>query len=128
MAVATQQMRLLIADTASPSLFTDEELQTYLDLWAGDEAPRRVDIFRASADVLEAIAISEVLIAKKIRTQDLSTDGPAVAEALRKLALGMRQRADDEDAANGGVFEIYDSRESYGQEGEESRYGSAFGI
>lgn len=125
MDAAIKQIRLLIADTASPSIFTDEELQTYLDIWAGDGAPSRGDVFRAAADALEAIAISEVLIAKKIRTQDLTTDGPAVAEALRKLAASLRQRAEDEDAAANGIFEIY-SPGGGRNEGEEYKYGSPF--
>lgn len=129
MAAELQQIRLLIADTASPSIFTDGELQSFLDLWVETGGtPAREDIFRASADALEAIAISEVLIAKKIRTQDLSTDGPAVAEALRKLAASLRARAEEEDAKNGGIFEVYDSRGGSSLEGEEYRYGSAFGY
>ena len=36
---------------------------------------------------------------KKIKTEDLQTDGPATANALRAGARALRQQADDEDAA-----------------------------
>lgn len=126
MATALDQIRLLIADTATPQLLTDDQIQSMLDLWTGSEDPTRVDIFRAAADSLDTIAVSEVLVAKKIRTQDLSTDGPAVAAALQKRAADLRKRADDEEAADAGIFEIYDSRGAGRLEAEESRYGSTW--
>lgn len=52
-----------------------------------------------AAAALELIATSHVLLAKKITTQDLSIDGPAVADALRKSAAGLRglvQKAKDD--------------------------------
>lgn len=87
------QVRVLIVDvdTASP-LFTDDQLRTYLSL-NGD------NVRRAAADALEAIAVSEVLVSKKIRTQDLSTDGPAVSAELRALAKQLRAQADADDDA-----------------------------
>ena len=55
----------------------------------------------AAADALEAIAVSEVLVSKKIRTNDLTTDGPAVSAELRALAKQLRDRAEREiDAAD----------------------------
>ena len=51
-----------------------------------------------AARALRTIAASEVLLAKKITTQDLSTDGPAVAAELRKQAAGLRARADQQSA------------------------------
>ena len=47
----------------------------------------------AAADALETIAVSEVLVSKKIRTQDLTTDGPAVSAELRALAKRLRDAA-----------------------------------
>ena len=87
------QVRVLIVDvdTASP-LFTDDQLRTYLSL-NGD------NVRRAAADALEAIAVSEVLVSKKIRTQDLSTDGPAVSAERRALAKQLRAQADADDDA-----------------------------
>lgn len=114
-----KQVRVLIADMATPPLLDDPTLQTYLELQGWEEGARWA-VKRAAADVLEAIAVSEVLVSRKIRTQDLTTDGPAVAEALRKLAAGLRTQADDEDPDFGGVFEIIDT--GYGRlESEEWR-------
>lgn len=126
---ALKQIRALIADTSEPRLFTDEEIQVYLDLYlpVGDPVSRR-HVWWAAADALEAIATSESLISKKIRTQDLSTDGPAVAADLRKHAASLRQRADEEaEALDAGVFEVYSLADLH-NEGEEAHHGSYFGI
>lgn len=119
---ALKQIRALIADTSEPRLFTDEEIQVYLDLYlpVGDPVSRR-HVWWAAADALDAIATSEALTSKKIRTQDLSTDGPAVAAELRKQAAGLRARADDEDPDLGGVFEVIDAGHSH-HEAEEYRW------
>ena len=85
------QVRLLIADNGAEQLFTDEQLSTFLAITEGS-------VYRASAHALRAIAVSEVLISKKIRTQDLSTDGPAVAAELRALAKEFEDRASDAES------------------------------
>ena len=83
------QVRALIADLDPVDpLLTDEQLWSMLRLH--DANPRR-----AAAQALETIAISEVLVSKKIRTQDLTTDGPAVSAELRALAKQLRTEADD---------------------------------
>lgn len=80
-------VRQLIADTdPGGQLLTDEQLGALLTLNTGSAR-------LAAADALETIAASEVLISKKIRTQDLATDGPAVAKALMDLAASLRRRA-----------------------------------
>jgi len=106
-----KQVRVLIADMATPPLLDDPTLQTYLELQDWAEGARWA-VKRAAADALEAIAVSEVLVSKKIRTQDLTSDGPAVAESLRKLAAGLRTQADDDDPTLGGTFEIIDTGRS----------------
>lgn len=100
-----RQVRVLIADMATQPLINDQTLQTYLEL-QGWEDDARWAVYRAAADALEAIAVSEVLVSKKIRTQDLTSDGPAVSKELRELSATMRARADDEDPDMGGAFEI----------------------
>lgn len=97
MSDAATQVRLLIGDT-DRSIFDDDEIQAFLDL---NTSPRR-----AAAQALDTIAVSEVLLSKKITSQDLSTDGPAVAEALRKLAASLREQADREDEAAATFFDI----------------------
>lgn len=79
-------LRLLIADTDPDNqLLTGEQLEGLLILNNGD-------LRLAAAEALEAIAASEVLVSKKIRSQDLSTDGPAVSAELRALATALRDR------------------------------------
>jgi hypothetical protein len=86
------QIRLLTTDQdeAFP-LHTDAQLSAFLALEGGN-------VKRAAAASLEAIATSETLVGKKITTQDLSTDGPAVAKDLRERAKGLRDQADKADA------------------------------
>lgn len=86
-----RQVRVLIADVGTEPLLDDLAIDTYLALNTGaDGTP---DVRMAAADALEAIAVSEVLVSKKIRTNDLATDGPAVAAELRALARQLRDRA-----------------------------------
>lgn len=111
---ALGKVRLLIADLdESAFIFTDDILNGYLSLNADS-------VHRAAADALDAIATTEVLLAKKIRTQDLSTDGPAVAAELRKQATGLRAKADTVDAAAASFFEIVPMHDPC-LEGEEYR-------
>lgn len=86
------QVRLLIADLNEASfLVSDDQLQGYLALNRGAR--------RAAAAVLDAMATSEVMVSKVIKTQDLSTDGAKVAAELRAQAAALRAQADAEDAA-----------------------------
>lgn len=118
-----KQVRALIADldTTNP-IFTDEQLTTYLELNDWDTSYKQ-GVYRAAADGLDAIATSEVLVSKKIRTQDLSTDGPAVAAELRKQASALRAKADEEDAKADSFFQIIPFGGTHGAEGEEYRHG-----
>lgn len=113
-----KQIRVLIADTATPHLLDDQELQTYLELndWSEGYKP---GVFYAAADALDAIATSEVLTSKVIRTQDLSTDGAKVADALRKQATGLRDRADEEVAKSESFFQVIPFTPGCTTEGEE---------
>ena len=83
-------VRLLIGDAVADPILSDDELMTLIQRGGG--------ALYAAADALDAIATSEVLISKKISTQDLSTDGPAVAAELRKQAAALRARADQQVA------------------------------
>lgn len=98
----------IYVDPANPTapadyLISDAQLQAYLTI-NGDK------LFGAAADALLAIATNEALISKKIRTEDLTTDGPAVAGELRRTADSYRKRQADEDEAADWVdsFEIVD--------------------
>lgn len=78
-------------------LFTDEQITAFLAMEG--------NVRCAAALALETTAVSEALISKKIRTLDLSTDGPAVAKELRERAATLRaQQATITD--DGFAFEI----------------------
>lgn len=91
-------VRLLVTDTndADP-IFTDAEIAAFIT-----RNPASLKV--AAAAALEAIARSEVLVSKKIRTQDLSTDGPAVAAELRASARALRDEAAADDADSASTF------------------------
>lgn len=83
-----EDIRLLIGDLdPANQLFTDSQVEAFLRLGGGSA-------YRGAAEALRVIARSEVLISKKITTQDLSTDGPAVAAELRKQAAELDAKAD----------------------------------
>jgi hypothetical protein len=83
------QVRLLIADVNDASLILDTAQVTgYLALNGGD-------VRLAAADALDAIASSEALVSKAIKTQNLTTDGSKTAAALREHATRLRQQAAD---------------------------------
>lgn len=95
----TQAVRLLLADVGSTQYLTDEQINGYITLNDGR-------VRRAAADALDAIAVSEVLTSKVIRTQDLQTDGAKVADALRARAAQLRQQDDEDDANMWGGFDL----------------------
>lgn len=81
-------VRLLSTDLDEEApLFTDAQITAFLTL-EGNEARL------AAAQALDTIASSEALVSKKIRTQDLATDGPAVAKELRARADELRRQVD----------------------------------
>lgn len=88
------QARLLMADVGTTECLTDTQIEGYLTLNDGH-------IRRGAADALDAIATSEVLVSKVIRSQDLQTDGAKVADALRKHADRLRDQADADDERDG---------------------------
>ena len=78
---------------------------------------------RAVASALRTIAASEVLVSKKIQSQDLSTDGPAVSAELRALAREWDAKADalEAPAADTGFIGYVASGQGVRYEGEERR-------
>lgn len=96
-----RQVRLLISDTDPANrFFSTLEITDFLTMNGSSTR-------RAAAQALDTIAANEALVSKKIRTQDLSTDGPAVADALRALAAELRRQADAGEGDTDSVgFEI----------------------
>jgi hypothetical protein len=107
---AAGQVRLLISDTGATPILADDQVAGFLARWAltpTDPATKRAGIGRAAADALDAIATSEALISKVIKTQDLATNGAQTAAALRAQAATLRARADADDElddVNDGSF------------------------
>ena len=109
------QVRLLISDTqlrrdplnpATPGeyYFSDAFIGGYLTINSGN-------VFHAAADALTALAANDALVSKKIRKENLQTDGPAVANALRLLAQDLRARGNrvqETGDAVDGTFLIVD--------------------
>lgn len=94
------QVRLLINDTTSDPVFTDEDIAAFLTLC--QNSPKR-----AAARALETIAADEALTSKVITSQDVGTDGAKVADALRALAASLRAEAVSDDALSSGT-PVYD--------------------
>lgn len=92
----TGMVRLLLADIdPENAVLSDDALAGYLVIESGS-------IKRAAAQALNAIAISEALVSKVIKTQDLQTNGVALAAELRARAAELRAEAEtDEDDAVG---------------------------
>lgn len=97
---AGAKVRLLISDIDSTApIFGDEAIDAFLAL--SDDSVKR-----AAATALMVLAANEVLVQKRIRLLDLATDGPAEAEALRKLAEQYRREADMEAGGGIGFLEL----------------------
>lgn len=85
-------------------IFSDSHLEGLLSLYPPIENPDDVDykstvhIRRAAADAVDAIATSEALISKVVKTEDLQTDGAKVANALVQRAIQLRRQADKEES------------------------------
>ena len=98
------RVRLLCTDTdvaggADAQYFEDAEIDYFLTAMSSN-------ILRAAALALYTIAAQEVLLMKRIRLLDLQTDGPAEAEALRKLADTYQEKADLAEATEAaGTFD-----------------------
>lgn len=97
----TRDVRVLIADTdPARQVLDDHTILDFLGIANGNAK-------RAAAEALEAIAVSETLVGKVIRTQDLQTDGTKVADALLKRADRLRDQAMREDAeADDFAFDV----------------------
>lgn len=100
-AEAQSDVRLLISDTDPANrFFSTREIARFLALNADHTR-------RAAAQALDVWAANEAMVSKKITTQDLQTDGPAVAAALRAAATELRRQADaGEDGSDDVGFEI----------------------
>ena len=86
------KVRLLISDIDdAQQIFNDPAISAFLSMALDG------NVKRAAAQALLVMATNEVLVQKRIKMLDLSTDGPAEANALRLLATQLRSEADAEE-------------------------------
>lgn len=79
-------------------IFTDEEIQVFLDLEG--------DLRRARARGLERAAADTVMTLRVTKTLGLEVDGAAAARELRLEAQAEREKAIEADSRAGGLFDI----------------------
>ena len=97
----TSLVRLLIGDIDDTErIFNDSAIQAFITLALDG------NVKRAAAQALLTIAVNEVLVQKRIKLLDLSTDGPAEAESLRALANELMSQANNEEVE--GAFDWAD--------------------
>jgi len=77
-------------DDSSKYIFTDEEIESFLDL-------ENDSVLRAAAAVVEAIAQDENLVKGKIKLLDLQLDATVAAKEMRAYAKSLRQQADENE-------------------------------
>jgi len=99
-AVNAGKVRMIIPDrTATAYFFEDDEIDALLVMEGGV-------VKKAAALALETIAADEAYVQKLIKLMDLTTNGPATAEALLKRAALLREQAAEEEAASTDVAEF----------------------
>ena len=85
------KVRLLCTDSVvAYEIFDDDEIDSFLTLESDN-------VKKAAALALETIASSEVLVQKRIRLLELTTDGPAESAELLKRAALLRAQADADE-------------------------------
>lgn len=88
------QVRLICTDTDPDNeIFTDAEIEAFLSI-------NSQSVFLSAAMAIDTIANSEILVQKRIKLLDLTTDGPGEADALRKGAESLRAQAAKELVAD----------------------------
>lgn len=101
-ATGVGMVRLLIPDRDRQFLlFTDAEIGGFLTLEGSV-------VKRAAAAAIETVASNEAMVGKVIKSQDLSTDGAKVSDALLKRAAELRRQADEDDPDTSGGLDIID--------------------
>lgn len=97
---AIRRVRLLLNDVAqADQVFSADDITDFLALegW---------NVKLAAAQAIDTNASNEALASKVLRTQDLSTDGAKLADALRKHAAVLREQVAAELEDEEGSFEF----------------------
>lgn len=108
-------MEAVFGENEDEYLFTDEEIESYLEIAEGN-------VLRAGAYAIIAVANSEAMISKVIRTQDLQTNGAAVAREMRNAARTLLGEAELADEAWGDGLVIQDFGDYFGPRAELTEY------
>lgn len=97
-------VRVLIPDTdavfgenGDEYMMSDEQIDAFLTVAGGS-------VLRAAGLACVAVASSEAIISKIIKTQDLSTNGAQIADALRENGKVLLARADKEEQDSDFAF------------------------
>lgn len=103
-------------EAAPAYYFSDIDIAGYLSEYTsvGSDVGR-AQVKRAAADAIDAMANNEAMILKKIKTEDLETDGPALANSLRGGAKALREQAAQEDEATNAIFALVPFRHQHRQ-------------
>ncbi|MDP9820388.1 hypothetical protein [Nocardioides massiliensis] len=91
------KVRLLLNDVAAPWVFSDDEIEAFLDM-EGD------NVKLAAAQAIDTNADDQLLASKVLRTQDVTTDGAKLADSMRRRAAALRAQAADETADDEDSF------------------------
>lgn len=85
-------VRLLTGDKKEyDRIFTDSEMEDFLELNEGN-------VYRAAADALDAIAANAAYVLKVVTILDVTTNGQATADAIRKSAEALRNKASEDES------------------------------
>lgn len=96
------KVRMIVQDkNIEQALFSDADITALLGLNGND-------VRLTAAAALDIMASNQVMILKVIRLLDLSTDGAAVARALREHAKQLRDDVAETDSVEGGLFDYAD--------------------
>lgn len=95
-----EKVRLLISDVGGDGgedfIFTDTEIEGFLSL-------RNGNVMLAAALALRTLAANEALVMKRVTFMQLSSDGPAVAAELSRLANQLTEQAHEAAGARIGT-------------------------
>lgn len=89
----TRMVRLLLNDVAGnehEQVFSDDEVADFLTMEGGS-------VKRAAAQAIDTNADNELLASKVLSDHQISTNGAAVADSMRKRAAALRAQATDEE-------------------------------
>lgn len=90
MTATIAEVRALIPDLGTPPIFSDTEIQNYINLAEEGNA------YLAAASAVEAIATQMAITYVNVRTDDLSVDASKNAAALFARADRLRDEGDEQ--------------------------------